>query len=81
MVPVDLHRQGPLSGRTTDGMMATSRLTMLIRSMIRMGMPITPPAHQASTHPANCLIPKQKCCLRSCSRDSCTQNVHHNASP
>ena len=57
MVPVDLHRQGPFSGRTTDGMMATSRLTMLIRSMIHMGMPITRPAHQASTHLANCLSP------------------------
>ena len=57
MVPVDLHRQGPLSGTATDGMMATSRLTMLIHSMIRMGTPITPPAHQASTHRANCLSP------------------------
>ena len=58
MVPVDLHRQGPLSDRTTDGMMATSRITMLIRSTIRTGTPITPPANQASPHIANCLPKK-----------------------
>ena len=74
MVPGDLHRQGPLSGRTTDGMMATSRLTMLTRSMIRMEMLIMRPAHQASTHLANCLSLKQRCYLRCCRGCSCNRN-------